>query len=76
MVPNYIPVAPNAKFTLQDLKPDLQVNKLVDRSGCDRGQISVWSALGSLYVWTTQRRIKEAPWRLADAKQISSMLNN
>ncbi|RXN34518.1 HAUS augmin-like complex subunit 5 isoform X1 [Labeo rohita] len=27
-----------AKFTLQDFEPDLQVNKLVDNSGCDRGK--------------------------------------
>ncbi len=32
MVPNYIPVAPNAKFTLQDLKPNLIVGKSV----CDQ----------------------------------------
>lgn len=52
------------------LTVNLQVKELTDRSGCDRGKISGWSALSNLYVWTTQWH-KE----VTNGKHISSMPN-
>lgn len=66
---------PNAKIKLQDFNPDLTPNCKETSSRTGWAVIRGKSALCSLYVWTIEQRIKEARWRLADAKQIPSMLN-